>query len=331
MLATFRRRAIAIVVVGVGLVIGLALTPVAVPLALIVDLCRNKRRFGLLRVWCFGVGYLTLELTGILAAAALWIGAGFGTRIARNRSQRSHRRVQLWWVRRVLVLLRRVLGLRFDISGAELVETGPLIVLSRHASLVDTLFPALTLGVSSGLDLRYVLKRELRSVPTLDLFGSRLPNHFADRSGADTAAELDAIAELGSDLGPTDAVVIFPEGTRWTPEKFERAISRLRERGAPWADRAAALTRCMPPRLGGTNALLDAAPDADVVVFVHRGLDGLDSLGRLVRSVPFTTPVEVELWRIPRSDVPDGTFARGEWLMGVWEKVDRWVRSPDVD
>jgi hypothetical protein len=41
------------------------------------------------------------------------------------------------------------------------------------------------------------------------------------------------------------------------------------------------------------NALLDAAPDADLVVITHTGLDAYPNFRSLARSVPLATPVRV--------------------------------------
>jgi 1-acyl-sn-glycerol-3-phosphate acyltransferase len=241
-------------------------------------------------------------------------------------AQRLHYSLQRWWVGRLLRLLEAVLGLRFSIEGIEALRPGPVIVFGRHVSLVDTLFPALALA-DSGLSLRYVLKRELEIVPLLDVVGHRLPNYFADRSGTDTERELAALSALATDLGPDDSVVIFPEGTRGTADKRARAVERLGERHPELAEQAASLRHTMPPRWGGAFALLDAAPDADVVVFVHHGLDGLSGLRTILAALPFRHPVTVELWRIPRAGIPENRDERRRWLFDLWTRMDAWVDS----
>ena len=80
---------------------------------------------------------------------------------------------------------------------------------------------------------------------------------------------------LAQGLGPDDGVLIYPEGTRFTPERRARAIARISERDARLAARAERIRHLLPPRLGGVGALLDGAPDADVVVIAHHGFDGL--------------------------------------------------------
>lgn len=302
------------------------LAPVALPLLIVVDLLRFRPRLPLARGWIFGLAYGLLELAMLVVVAGLWVVTGFGLALSTRWSQRLHASLQRWWVGRLLALLTAVLGLRFSIEGEEHLRPGPVVVFGRHASLVDTLFPALSLA-DSGLKLRYVLKRELEVLPLLDVVGHRLPNYFADRSGADTAGELAALTELATGLGPDDSVVIFPEGTRGTPEKRARAVAKLAERHPELVDQAKSLRHTMPPRWGGAFALLDAAPDADVVVFVHHGLDGLRGLRTILAALPLRHPVTVELWRIPRSDIPEEVAARRRWLYDLWSQIDDWVEA----
>ena len=320
------RRLVTVPATWLATLMLVVLAPVALPLLAIIDLVRGRPRLPLVRGWVFAVAYGVLESAMLVVVALMWLASGCGVWIRSRPSMRAHRRLQRWWVGRLLGLLESMLGLRFSIEGTEQLVPGPLIVLGRHVSLVDTLFPALALS-DSGLALRYVLKRELEVVPLLDVVGHRLPNYFADRSGADTERELAALAALGSDLGANDSVVIFPEGTRGTAERRARAVARLGEHHPELVERAGGLRHTMPPRWGGTFALLDAAPDADVVVFAHHGLAGLRGLRAILAALPFRRPVRVELWRIPRAEIPEGRDERREWLYDLWVRLDDWVEA----
>jgi 1-acyl-sn-glycerol-3-phosphate acyltransferase len=201
---------------------------------------------------------------------------------------------------------------------------GPMVCFARHASLVDTLIP---IQVFSAHDItcRYVLKSELLWDPALDIIGQRFPNYFVDRSGRNTAAELANLSELAAGMSDDEAFVIFPEGSRFTPEKRARAVEKLRDSDPELGALADKLTQTMPPRAGGPMAGVDGCPRADIVVMAHTGLEGLASLKSLIRSAPFRRPVEVECWRIPRSEVPEGVEERREWLFRTWGRVDDWV------
>jgi 1-acyl-sn-glycerol-3-phosphate acyltransferase len=218
---------------------------------------------------------------------------------------------------------RRIFSLKIEVTGREDATPGPYILLVRHSSMVDNLLPSHSISVPLGIELRYVMKRELLKDPCFDVAGRRLRNHFVDRDtgGAD---ELQRIHDLASDMGARDGVLIYPEGTRFTEAKRARALERIAESNPARAERMSALTRCLPPRHGGPLALLDSAPDADVVLLTHVGFEGLRGIGDVLHGDLVGREVVVRLVRFPRSEVPQGEAA-AEWLDSLWLDVDSWV------
>jgi 1-acyl-sn-glycerol-3-phosphate acyltransferase len=194
--------------------------------------------------------------------------------------------------------------------------------LPRHASLADALLSA-WLVTSVGLRPRYVLKRELLTDPCLDIVGNRLPNHFLHRQAVDSGPELAALETLVQGMTePDEAAVIFPEGTRANPEKRARGLARLAERHPERATRLAGLRHLNPPRPAGTLAVLRGAPDADLVLVAHVGFEGLDTFGGILKAIPGTAPVLLQLQRVARSEVPLDDDARTAWLDEQWLAMD---------
>jgi hypothetical protein len=119
--------------------------------------------------------------------------------------------------------------------------------------------------------------------------------------------------------------VIFSEGTRANPVKRERALEKIAERDPERAKRLGDLRRLLPPRPGGSAALVEGAPHADVVLAWHTGFDGLDSFGGIVAKLAAPLPpVRFVVRRVPRDDVPTGdAFVR--WLDDEWLRLDAEV------
>ena len=327
---TLRRRAVTVPAAIVGLVIVAPLLAASLPLLAALDLIHGEPILPRTRLAVFGVWYLAWEAVAVVAAAVLWVATGFGRGVDRAWSQSAHAALQSTWVDSILSVARRMLRLDLDIEGADELGTapadGPLIVLCRHASMVDTLVPAKLL-FDRGYRVRYVLKDELLWDPALDIIGHRLPNCFVDRSSTDKAAELDAIGALAAGAGPGEALVIFPEGTRWSPEKRHRAIERLRTDDPAAAERAERLTSTLLPRPAGTLALLAGRPDADVVIVSHTGLEGLAGPKDALRLLPLRRPMQVSFRRVRRGEVPDSPDAQRDWLLDQWTQVDDWIRA----
>ncbi len=321
------RRAVTVPAVLLAALVLYPASLLVLPAALVFDLLRGRPRLPTLRVLGFGLTYLGWEVVAIMVSAALWVASGFGLLLRTRAFQEAHRKVQVHWARSNIRNLRRFLNMRLEVTGAELLGPGPVIVLSRHASMVDTLIP-IQLADDVGLGCRYVLKDELLWDPALDLMGHRFPNHFVDRSGGNSEAAVAAVGDLAAGTRDTEAFIIFPEGSRFTEEKRDRAIEKLSVSNPAAAERARKLTATMPPRTGGPLEALSRRPKgADVVVIAHTGLEGLAGPLDLWRVAPFRHAVRFEMWRIPSEQIPEPREELLEWLYDRWAEVDAWVSA----
>ncbi len=266
--------------------------------------------------------YLAAETGGVVVLGAAWVASLGGRRSAWLRDVTW--RFQGLWAGALLGAVRVLFGLRLEVKGDDLVAPGPVIVLIRHASIVDNLLPANLVARPHRIRLRYVLKRELLADPCLDIAGRRLPNYFV-RRGTGAAEEVGRVRALAGGLGSDEGVLIYPEGTRFTPERRARAIERIAERDASLAARAERIRHLLPPRLGGVGALLDGAPEADVVVIAHHGFDGLRLISDIWQGGLVGLVVRVRVTRVPRSTVPMEGAARAAWLYDLWQDVDDWL------
>jgi 1-acyl-sn-glycerol-3-phosphate acyltransferase len=156
---------------------------------------------------------------------------------------------------------------------------------------------------------------------------NRIPARFVSPSKGGRDFEVQ-IADLASGLDENDAFVIFPEGGNFTPKRRQRAIDRLRRLGMErMAQRAERMTHVLAPRPGGFLAALDAAPDADVVLVAHTGLDHLVTVGDIWRELPMDKRIVMRWWQVPRAEIPTGREERIDWLFGWWERIDAWIQQ----
>ncbi|GAA1884134.1 1-acyl-sn-glycerol-3-phosphate acyltransferase [Actinomadura bangladeshensis] len=275
---------------------------------------RDRKRA--LRLLWFALAWGTRESVAVLQCGLLWIRR-------RTRDDR-HYDVIRRYVAGLYGSAQRRLGLRVEVSGGGAAPPGdrPLIVLSRHAGPGDALLLVHHLMTDYRRRPRVVMKAQLQFDPCIDIAANRMPNVFVTPGGG--AAE--DIGRLAAGLGPRDALLIFPEGGNFSPERRRRAIRRLtRLRRTDEATRAAAMRHLMPPRPGGVLAALDAAPSADVVFVAHIGLDHMATARDVWRRIPLTGPVQARWWRIPAEEVPGDRDARVGWLYEQWERADAWI------
>jgi len=301
--------------------------PLWLPLAAAADALRRSGgtalRLGALLTWFF-----TCELLGIGISAALWLLRAAG-RIDAERWSNLHYRLEGWWANALFRGVVRLFGLRIVVEqDAADLGRGPYLLLLRHVSMGDTLLASVLVCRPTGMRFRFVLKRELLWDPCLDIVGNRLPNVFVDRFAEDSASEIERMQELARDLGQRDGVLIYPEGTRFTPAKRARVLARLeRADDAKMLEYARSLEAVLPPRPGGTLGLLEAAPQADVVVCSHTGFEGAGSFTDLWKGALLHRTIRVQFRRIPRAEIPPDRDARLDWLRDEWRRVDTWVAA----
>jgi 1-acyl-sn-glycerol-3-phosphate acyltransferase len=312
----WRRRALTIPAVVLGFVVTVASYPLVAVLAVAADLVRGAKSFSGLRLATFALSFFGTEIAGLLMLLGVCL-----TSVGQRRLALVYR-VQALYTQLHFRAVSAIFSLRFECDDQALGASGPMLVLVRHASMIDTLVPAVFIANVYDVRLRYVLKAELLAEPCLDVAGQLLPNHFV-RRGTRDAAEIAAVRDLKQGLGPKDGVLIFPEGTLFTPGARQRALE------GPLQDRARELNHLLPIKPGGVLALLDAAPACDVVVVGHAGLEGFARPADIWRGGLVGRTIKVKFWRRPASDVPRDPDARLQWLHEWWKQVDRWLEATE--
>lgn len=305
------------------------LLPVLIVAALVIDLARMTKGIKptAWRLLAFLLTYLTAEAVAVASCLFIWVASGFGA----NRSLlvRWTYALQGVWANVLWDTACAVFRLQVSVFGDELAAPGPLVVFSRHASMVDNILPFQVFTRQHNLRLRYVLKKELSIDPALDIAGHWLPNHFIDRGGGDSERELEALRQLANGLGTNDGIVIFPEGTRFTPSKRRRTLDILEKRNPRFFERARALRNVLPPRPGGAVAILEVAV-ADVVLVAHHGLDGFASVSDIWGGGMVGKHVRVRISRYPYHGIPVGRGQRIDWLFALWSEMDDWLATVQV-
>lgn len=282
--------------------------------------------------WIF-VMYLTMEALVLSVLLGLWLASGFGRRIRSPYFEGIHYDLVqgVMWV--FFREAKRVLKLTIVTDGPspDAHPGVPILVACRHAGPGDSFTLIHALMHWYRREPRVVLKDTLAWDPAIDVLLRRIPASFISPNPAAGDDLESQIATLASGLDADDAFVIFPEGGNFTPERRQRAIDKLRRLGLErMAERAEAMTNVLAPRPGGFLAALDAAPEADVVLVAHTGLDHLLTVGDIWRELPMDKRIVMRWWQVSRSEIPEGRDERIEWLFGWWEHIDAWIEDFDT-
>ncbi len=312
----------------VGFIVITLLFPVLFLAAICADLflwLKRRKPWVGVRLVPFLWWFLATEMWAQSMILSIWVISGGPFKRDSIRRRRGVYWLRPRWARSHLGAIKLLFGLNFEIEGREVASPGPILMMIRHASIIDNMLPDTQVALPLGIGIRYVVKRELEAMPVIDIGGRWIPTQFLQRASADPQTEIATMQRLTESLGSSEAVLIYPEGTRATAKKIARAKEIVREKQPDVAPLAETMVNLLPPRLGGPLALLEEGAGIDVVFFAHAGFDGFQYIsdiwaGRLVGQT-----IRMKLWRVPADEIPKGERERTEWLYAQWQEMDRWV------
>lgn len=318
------RRAITVPAQFIITALWWAVAPIVVPTLAISD-ALAKRSFARTRFYVWFGAMLFGQVWGGCLLFGCWLFSGFGR--AYHLNNRWSLDAERLWARWNSDVMAKLLRIRYQVEGSELLRDGPTILLSRHASTADTILPIGLISSPHGVRLRIVLKEELLWAPIVDAIGHRMPFGFVRRGSTDTARELATCAAITAHMHSQESVLIFPEGTRFTADRRAALIEKLAHKNPEVAAEARALTHVLPLRHPGTLALIEALPQADLVFCAHTGYEGAARLGDFANGAMLGATVRVKFWRIPAAHIPTDRPGRIALLNREWRKVNAFVAA----
>jgi 1-acyl-sn-glycerol-3-phosphate acyltransferase len=305
-----------------------AALPFLLLFASVLDLMSDaqERRFVRCRFHVAAAAIVWWHFAGLIPLLFYWVvGLRWLGRTPTDWRER-HRRIEAWWVTQELAIAEWVYGMTVEVESLEKCATGPLLLLCRHSSVIDTILPIYILSGRLQKTLRMVKQHETLWDPWVDVMARRLPRTFV-RSGSDPALEIAQIEQLLGGMDERDVVCLFPEGARFTPKTREKIVCKLRQRNPELGYRAQRLKNLLPPQPASILAVLRRRPDMDVIFSAHTGLERAGRIEDIAAGALLDRVIKVRYWRVPASEVPLDDVARIQWLFSWWERLDRWVEA----
>lgn len=215
-------------------------------------------------------------------------------------------KLDAWW-------LQTVLGIRFvidDQNGVlqQLAKTDNPLIISNHRSWFD-IFVLQALISGHGPILKFLIKAELLWVPVLGWVCIVLNFPTLKRKGDKTSRERDLkVAQSASlQINTTPgALLIFPEGTRFSERKREQGNS-------PY-------NFLLKPKPGGFKAIHNSLPKSTTIIdFSIRYHVGDDNCWRCMSGL--VEEIHIKVTATQSDDIDEGL----EWLEKQWLQKELWL------
>lgn len=307
-------------------------------LLLLVVLTERLPRLGRLprALWLL-VFVLVWEAIALVVLFGTWIASGFGWGIRTRVFRRLHYRLIGRFLQVLFGQVSWVLRLTIDAGDPPPAEAdgAPVIVASRHAGPGDSFIMVHVLLNQFHRNPRIVMKDMLQWDPVLDVIAHQLPTVVLTPTPFQTGLvyahgtkPAERIALMAGEMGEGDALLVFPEGGKFTPRRKESRIQQLTEDGyGALAERARSMRHVLAPRPGGIFAAVTASPQAGVLFVAHTGLDELITVKQLWRALAEKNTIVLKTWYVHPGEIPGPFPERMEWLFDWWEKIDAWIED----
>ena len=143
-----------------------ALLPVLVLYALVRDTLRGRPEQPLLRFHLYIFSVLLIQCIGLALLQLTWL---YGLVLGPERRGQLNLDIEIFFIPKTIALAEIIYGMDIEIEDIDCCAPGPILLFSRHASILDTILPIKLLGQAHGMGMRIVQKAELLWNPVVDV------------------------------------------------------------------------------------------------------------------------------------------------------------------
>ena len=234
---------------------------------------------------------LVLKPLGREGALESWIGWIYQSAV----------RIDSFW-------MLRVVGIQLEVKGEVPSHPSPIVIVN-HQSWFD--IPIVQEIISArGPRLSFLVKRSLVWVPVIGWICLLLGFPRLRRTGSpqDRALDLNAVSQAAEQgVAARHALLIFAEGTRFTPKKR--------------SDQNSPFDHLLRPRVGGFAAACQIFPEGTPIIDLSIYYDGGSHFWRCLGGATSVIRVDVSTYSL------DQTMSAEAFLNERWRTKDGWLES----
>jgi len=279
-----------------------------------ISSCRRSRLFELAALLVGGVWFVV----SVPLSNVLFFPGQFLYFISKRQWRLHNRRVSRFIIGSWIWITTKLYGTRYRITGDAVPDGESAIVMANHQQATD--IPVLfTYAMMKGRlgDSKFFAKNQLKLVPFLGIAMLILEHLFLKRNWKEDAPRVVRMFSEIASSGLPVWMLLFPEGTRITPEKLLRSQEIAKEKNF------AVPRHTLLPRPRGFLAAMDGLRNCvDAIYVVTIGYErGCSSLMDYIQGRMRTIHLHVK--RYPVRELPLDSLALDQWLRDRYIEVDK--------
>ena len=236
---------------------------------------------------------------------------------SRHAFRRANRELADWWWGICVTLGRRLNKVELRLTGHELPPRENVIVVANHQQMPDITFLMLLARDRDRLgDMKWFVKDQLKYVPGVGWGMVFLDCLFVKR---DWAADMENISQTFGRITRDEVplwLMLFPEGTRFKPEKLERSHEFARKKGLYQPEHT-----LIPRTKGFVASVKGLGQHLDAVYDITIGYEeGVPNLWQYVKGI--CPRAHMHLHRVPAAELPHTDEGLATWLMERFQRKD---------
>jgi len=241
--------------------------------------------------------------------------------VVRPFSRRACRDANRWlydkWGGMCVYFSTRINGMRLVVTGDEIPRHENVILMANHQEMADVPFLWDYAGLKGRVgDMKWMVKDSLKYAPGIGIGMMFLEMVFVKRNWAEDREYVRKLFSTYREDRIPLWLMTFPEGTRFTPEKLDKAHKRAQAMGIE------PFRHVLPPRTKGFVAAVVGLRDyIDAVYDVTIGYEqGAPTLWQFIEGLPKVAHMHVR--RFPIATLPQGEEELGAWLVERFREKD---------
>ncbi len=236
---------------------------------------------------------------------------------SRHAFRRANRELADWWWGICVTASHRINHVELMFTGDEIPPRENAIVVVNHQQMPDITFLMVLAREKGRLgDMKWFVKDQLKYVPGVGWGMVFLDCLFVKRDWASDVENIrQTFGRITRDSVPL-WLMLFPEGTRFKPEKLERSRDFARKKGLHQPEHT------LVPRTKGFVASVQGLGEhLDAVYDITIGYEeGVPNLWQYVKGV--CTRAHLHVHRAPARDLPETDEGLSNWLMHRFKRKD---------